>query len=144
MFRLLRTKRIRIKQRKYFLFTHVAASNCTAAGDSYTSTYLSEVRFTFEWLKGYTYRCKEIKDIGKNKTFRILAAEVSVGEGSSGAMVLGKLSGPLRLYFSLYRAVSQRGGERRKKREMIGDRKNVQRTPPARTASTVGPCPTIA
>ena len=94
MFRFLRTKRIRIKQPKYFLFTHVAASNCTAAGDSYTSTYLSEVRFTFEWLKGYTYRCKEIKDIRKNKTFRILAAEVSVGEGSSGAMVLGKLPVP--------------------------------------------------
>ena len=49
MFRFLRTKRIRIKQRKYFLFTHVAASNCTAAGDSYTSTYLLEVRFTFAW-----------------------------------------------------------------------------------------------
>ena len=81
MFRFLRTKRIRIKQRKYFLFTHVAASNCTAAGDSYTSTHLSEVRFTFERLKGYTYRCKEIKDIRKNKTFHILAAEVSVGGG---------------------------------------------------------------
>ena len=73
------------------------ASNCTAAGDSYTSTYLLEVRFTFEWLKGYTYRCKEMKDIRKKiKIFRILAAEVSVAVwgGSSGAMVLGKLPVP--------------------------------------------------
>ena len=67
VFRFLRTRRIRIKQRKYFLFTPVAASNCTAAGDSYTSTYLLEVRFRFEWLKSYTYRCKEIKDIRKIK-----------------------------------------------------------------------------
>ena len=37
------------------------------------------------------------------------------------------LNGPLRQYFSLYRAVSQRQGER--KREMIGERKNVQTTP---------------
>ena len=38
-------------------------------------------------------------------------------------------NGPLRQYFSLYRAVSQREGERR---EMIDERKNVQ-TPPTRT-----------
>ena len=37
------------------------------------------------------------------------------------------INGPLRQYFSLYRAVSQREG--RKKREMIDERKNVQTSP---------------
>ena len=49
------------------------------------------------------------------------------------------LNGPLRQYFSLYRAVSQREGERG---ETIDESKNVQTTPPAPTASTIGPCPT--
>ena len=72
------------------------------------------------------------------------------GEGWSTAGWLGWLvgcfgfSGPLRQYFSLYRAVSQREGERR---ERIEESKNVQTTPPppppATTAGTVGPCPTI-
>ena len=48
------------------------------------------------------------------------------------------LNGPLRQYFSLYRAVSPRQGER--KREMIDERKHVQTTPPAPTASAAGPC----
>ena len=51
------------------------------------------------------------------------------------------LNGPLRQYFSLYRAVSQRGGERG---EMIDERKKwSKQPPPALTASAVGPCPTI-
>ena len=37
------------------------------------------------------------------------------------------LIGPLRHYFSLYRAVSQREGERKEKK--IDERKNVQTTP---------------
>ena len=45
--------------------------------------------------------------------------------------------GPLRQYFSLYRAVSQREGER------IDKSKNVQTTPPAPIASAIGPCPTV-
>ena len=44
-------------------------------------------------------------------------------------------NGPLRQYFRLYRAVSQREGERR---EMINERKDVQTTPPASIASAVG------
>ena len=48
--------------------------------------------------------------------------------------------GPLRQYFSLYRAVSQREGERG---ERIDERKNVQSTPPAPTASAIRPCPTV-
>ena len=48
-------------------------------------------------------------------------------------------NGPLRQYFSLYRAVSQREGER----EKIEKSKTVQTTPPAPTASAIGPCPTI-
>ena len=48
--------------------------------------------------------------------------------------------GPLRQYFSLYQAVSQREGERE---ERIDESKNVQTTPPAPTASAIGPCPTV-
>ena len=50
------------------------------------------------------------------------------------------LNRPLRQYFSLYSAVSQRG---RKKREMLDERKNVQTTPPAPTASAAGPYPIL-
>ena len=49
------------------------------------------------------------------------------------------LNGPLRQYFSLYQAVSQRQGER----EGRDESKRVQTTPPAPTASAVGPCPTV-
>ena len=45
------------------------------------------------------------------------------------------LNGSLRQYFSLCRAVSQRGGERR---EMIDESENVETTPTATTVSTVG------
>ena len=47
-------------------------------------------------------------------------------------------NGPLRQYFSLYRAVCQRG---RKKREMMARDKMSKQPPPAHTASAVGPCP---
>ena len=47
--------------------------------------------------------------------------------------------GSLRPYFSLYRAVLHRDGN---KRNMIVERKNVQPNPCAPTASTVGPNPT--
>ena len=47
---------------------------------------------------------------------------------------LFEFNDPLRQYFSLYWVVSQREGERR---EMIDERKNVQTTPPAPTASAV-------
>ena len=50
------------------------------------------------------------------------------------------LSGPLRQYFSLYRAVSQREGERE---ERIEERKMSKQPPPAPFASAIGPCPTI-
>ena len=52
-------------------------------------------------------------------------------------------NGPLRQYFSLYRTVSQREGERGKK-ERIDESKNVQTTP-TRTycKRSVGPCPTV-
>ena len=49
-------------------------------------------------------------------------------------------NGSLRQYCSLYRAVSQIDG--RKEKRMIDERKNIKTTPPAPTASTVGPCPT--
>ena len=51
------------------------------------------------------------------------------------------LNGPLRQYFSLYRAVSQREGERKEKRQMR--EKMSKQPPPAPTASAIGPCPTI-
>ena len=50
-------------------------------------------------------------------------------------------NGPLRQYFSLYRAVSQREGERGEKGQM---RIKMAKQPPlAPTASAVGPCPTV-
>ena len=49
-------------------------------------------------------------------------------------------NGPLRQYFSLYRAVSQREGERRKR---IDESKMSKPPPPAPTASAIGPCPTV-
>ena len=49
-------------------------------------------------------------------------------------------NGPLRQYFSLYRAVSQREGERGEKGQMR--LKMSKQPPPAPTASAVGPCPT--
>ena len=50
-------------------------------------------------------------------------------------------SGPLRKYFSLYRAVSQREGERGEKGKMR--EKMSKHHQPAPTASAVGPCPTV-
>ena len=50
-------------------------------------------------------------------------------------------NGPLRQYFSLYRAVSQREGERGEKRQMR--EKMSKQPPPAPTASATGPCPII-
>ena len=51
------------------------------------------------------------------------------------------LNGPLRQYFSLYRAVSQREGERKEKWQM---REKMSKHPtPSPTASAIGPRPTI-
>ena len=50
-------------------------------------------------------------------------------------------NGPLRQYFRLYRAVSQREGERGEKEQMR--EKRSKQPPPAPTASATGPCPTI-
>ena len=49
-------------------------------------------------------------------------------------------NGPLTQYFSLYRAVSQREGERGKKGQTRV--KMSKPPPPATTASAIGPCPT--
>ena len=51
-----------------------------------------------------------------------------------------RFNGPLKQFFSLYRAVSQREGERR---EMIDERKMSKQPPPAHAASAMGPCPTV-
>ena len=50
-------------------------------------------------------------------------------------------NGPLRQYFGLNRAVSQREGERGENRQMRV--KMSKQPPPAPTASAVGPCPTV-
>ena len=50
-------------------------------------------------------------------------------------------NGPLRQYLSLYRAVSQREGEREEKEQMKV--KMSKQPPPAPTASAAGPCPTV-
>ena len=67
--------------------------------------------------------------------------------GSSVGRVLARLvvflgfNGSLRQYFSLYRAVSQREGERGEKEKM---RVKMSKQPlPAPTASAVGPCSTV-
>ena len=44
---------------------------------------------------------------------------------------------------TVVQSISRRLPEREKKREMIDERRNVQTTPPAPTASASGPCPTI-
>ena len=49
-------------------------------------------------------------------------------------------NGPLRQYFSLYQAVSQREGERG---ERIDESKNVQTTPTRTYGKRKGPCPTV-
>ena len=50
-------------------------------------------------------------------------------------------NGPLRQYFSLYKTVSQREGERGEKGKTRV--KMSKQPPPAPTASTIGPCPTV-
>ena len=50
-------------------------------------------------------------------------------------------NGPLRQYSSLYRAVSQREGEKGEKGQMRV--KMSKQPPPSPTASTIGPCSTI-
>ena len=50
-------------------------------------------------------------------------------------------NGPFRQYFSLYRAVSQREGEKGEK--MTDESKNSKQPPPVPTTSAVGPCPTV-
>ena len=55
-------------------------------------------------------------------------------------LVMG-FNGPLRQYYSLYRAVSQREGKRGKKGQIRV--KMSKQPPPAPTASAVGPCPAV-
>ena len=63
------------------------------------------------------------------------------GQNGLGWLVGFGFNGHLRQYFSLYWAVSQREGERRKKGQMRV--KMSKQPPPAPTASAVGPCPTV-
>ena len=58
-----------------------------------------------------------------------------------GWLVVWGLTALLRQYFSLYRAVSQSGGERGEKRQTRV--KLSKQPPPVPTASTIGPCPTV-
>ena len=58
-----------------------------------------------------------------------------------GCLVVFGLNDPLRQYFSLYRVVSQREGEREEKGQMRV--KMSKQSPPAPTARAVGPCPTL-
>ena len=52
------------------------------------------------------------------------------------------LNGPLRQYFSLYRAVSHREREKEERNDRR-EKKCPNQPPPAPTASAVGPCPTL-
>ena len=75
-----------------------------------------------------------------SKRFR-LHQRYTINKKLIGWAVVFGFNGPLRLYFSLYRAFSQREGERREKRQR---RVKMFKQPlPASTASAVGPCPTL-
>ena len=73
---------------------------------------------------------------------RMATCVVTLRRDNVGCWLVGcfGFKGPLRQYFSLYRTVSQREGERG---ERIDESKNVQTTPPVPTASAIGPCPTV-
>ena len=62
-------------------------------------------------------------------------------ETKIGWLVDFRLNDPLRQYFSLYRVVSQREGERAEKGQTRA--KMSKQPPPALTARAVGPCPTL-
>ena len=71
---------------------------------------------------------------------------ISVGQGpialavgaGGGCLVVFRFNGPLRQYFSLYRAVSQREGERG---ERIDESKNVQTIPSRTYCKRIRPLP---
>ena len=64
-------------------------------------------------------------------------------------LIIGRLvgcfgfSGPVRQYFNLYQAVSQREGERREKGQKRVRVNMSKQLTPAPIASAIGPCPTI-
>ena len=59
-------------------------------------------------------------------------------------MLIGWLFWAYRSFETIFQSISGRLPERRRKKtEMIDERKNVHTTPPAPTASAVGPCPTL-
>ena len=95
---------------------------------------LQNLHLKYSWLVG----CFGLN--GPLRQYFSLYRVVSQREGEKLVGWLFGFNGPLRQYFSLYRAASEREGKRGEK---IVESKNVQTTPPAPTASTVGPCPTI-
>ena len=74
-------------------------------------------------------------DTGLERTGHMLCIVVGWLVGCFG------LNGPLRQYFSLHRAVFQR--ERQKEKSLTREKISKQ-PPPAPTASTEGPCPTLS
>ena len=80
-------------------------------------------------------------EIDDEKIYVLLYADNVILFAIFGWLVGLGFNDPLRQYFSLYRAVSQREGERGKKGYMRV--KTSKQPPPAPTASAVGPCPTI-
>ena len=84
--------------------------------------------------------CKNFHAFPKHVTFTPRYGQLVLG-WLVGWLVGFGFNGPLRQYFSLYRAVSQREGERGKKGQMRV--KMSKQAPPAPTASAVGPCPTV-
>ena len=74
-----------------------------------------------------TYNCFDFAFLNNNKTFHPrLSRAARIGWLVGWLVGCFGFNGPLRQYFSLYRAVSQRG---RKRRERIDESKNVQTTP---------------
>ena len=59
-------------------------------------------------------------------------------------LLVGWLFWALRLFETIFQSISGRLSERgRQKRIVIDERKMSKQSPPARTASTIGPCPTV-
>ena len=88
-----------------------------------------------------------LRDNNKNSE-NISFSWLSLSDGqktcSSKGWLVGWLFWILRPFETVFQSISGRLPKKgRKKREMIDERKNVQTTPPAPTATVVGPCPTL-
>ena len=91
-----------------------------------------------------TYQCNTqqvvVKTVISSGQFHVSEKKLHLTKAEMGSemhfgwLIGFELTGPLRLYFSLYWAISQTEGKNDRQRKKV-------QTPPAPTTSTVGPCP---